>query len=31
MSMKDLVSVIAQFYNVEQYLDKCIDSSVRQS
>ena len=31
MSMKDLVSVIVPVYNVEQYLDKCIDSIVHQS
>ena len=31
MSMKDLVSVIVPVYNVEQYLDKCVDSIVHQS
>lgn len=31
MSMKELVSVIVPVYNVEKYLDKCVNSIVRQS
>ena len=31
MSMKDMVSIIVPVYNVEKYLDKCVDSIVHQS